>query len=131
MKTVNSRSFDNQSPDAAAVRALGIAPLMSRVIITGLLALAVAACDSGGTSSSGGDPNEATKCVTRSLGTVYVNECEYDVHVILLEEDAKYFRVKADNASTRTISKRKFGACRVPSIPLLNSDADGFRCSRI
>lgn len=131
MKSVRQATADSHPLRYAVTRTRGRALLTTRIGIAGLLACMLSACDSGGTSSSGGDPNEATSCVTRSLKTVYVNECEYDVNVILLEKGERHFRVKSDDASTRSVSNRKFGACRVPSIPILNSDADGFRCSKI
>jgi len=90
--------------------------------------IALAGC-SDGTTSSGGIGEDASNCVERSLNTIYTNECSYDVNVIIFKAGEKAFTVRSDNASTRSSTGAGFGACRVPSIPVLNSANDGYDCS--
>jgi len=94
------------------------------------LLTALSACGSDGTSSSGGGMGmDASSCVTRTLRTVYSNDCEFDVNVILLEPGAEPFRVNANRGVTRSASGNPFGACREPSVPILNADSSQFTCS--
>lgn len=92
------------------------------------VAAALAGC-SDATTSSGGGGEDASDCITRSLNTIYTNECKYDVNVIILKAGEKAFTVRAENASTRSSTGAGFGSCRTPSIPILNASNDGYSCS--
>lgn len=100
------------------------------ILIVFLLAIGLSACGSDGTSSTGGGADkDASSCVTRTLRTIYTNDCEFDVNVILLETGATFFRVNANRGVTRSASGNPFGACRAPSEPILNADSSQFTCS--
>ncbi|MBX2869475.1 MAG: hypothetical protein KTR18_12410 [Acidiferrobacterales bacterium] len=103
---------------------------LRKLLLVGAISLGLSACGSDGTSSSGGGTDkDASSCVTRTLKTVYTNDCEFDVNVILLEDGATFFRVNANRATTRSVSGNPFGACRAPSEPILNADSSQFTCS--
>ncbi len=97
-------------------------------IISLLVAAGLAGC-SDGTTSSGGGGEDASDCVERTLNTIYANDCKYDVNVIIFKAGEKAFRVKGENASTRSSTGAGFGACRSPSIPVLNATHSGYTCS--
>jgi len=101
------------------------------VVFLGILFLSGCGSDGTPSSSSGGGASgaDASKCVTRSLKAVYVNECDYAVNVIIFEAGATPFRINADSAKSQSSSGNSFGACRAPSMPVLNSDSSGFTCS--
>ena len=95
----------------------------------GVLATTVAACGSDGTSSNAGTDNDASSCVTRTLRTIYSNDCDFDVNVIVFERGAEFFLIRANRAVTKSETGNSFGACRAPSIPVLNADASNFSCT--
>jgi hypothetical protein len=102
------------------------------ILCIGLSALLLIACGGSGTSSSNGSSSsndDASHCVSRSFGTIYVNECNFAVNVIILDDGETSFRIGSDDATTRTITDESFGACRVPSVPILNANNNGFHCS--
>jgi len=108
--------------------------MLSKFSLTNLITVAIApvlilAGCSDGTTSSGGIGEDASHCVERSLNTIYTNECSYNVNVIIFKAGEKAFTVKGDNASTRSSTRAGFGACRVPSLPVLNANNDGYDCS--
>ncbi len=103
---------------------------LGKILMVGAITLGLSACGSDGTSSTGGGADkDASSCVTRTLRTVYTNDCEFDVNVILLKEGATFFKVNANRSVTRSASGNNFGACRVPSEPILNADSSQFTCS--
>ena len=99
--------------------------------LIGATLIALSACGSDGTSSDGGGNSgeDVSFCVTRTLRTVYTNDCEFDVNVIVFEIGAQPFKINANRPVTRSASGNSFGACRVPSVPMLNASASGFTCS--
>jgi len=103
--------------------------IINRIITISLLSSVLGACGSGGTSSSGGGGEDASSCVSRTFNTVYVNECNFDINVIVLEPGATSFHISANNASTQPASSSPFGACRAPSVPVLNSNNSSFTCN--
>ena len=95
-----------------------------------LLIAMVAGCGSDATTSEGGGSSmDASFCVERTLRTVYTNDCEFDVNVIIFEIGAQPFEVNANSAKTQPESGNSFGACRAPSVPILNASSSGFTCS--
>lgn len=105
------------------IRSLATAAVMSAVAIT-------AGCGSdASTSDGGGSSADASFCVTRSLRTVYTNDCEFDVNVIIFEVGAQPFEINANSAKSQPESGNSFGACRAPSVPILNASSSGFSCS--
>ena len=104
---------------------------ISRIIILGTLTTLLGACSSGGSSSSGsggGSNQDASRCVSRTLNEVYVNECDFDINAIVFQANAKPFLINANNASTQSSGGGSFGACRAPSVPVLNAGNTGFKC---
>ena len=90
---------------------------LAKTLSVGLLTALVAGCNSsdGTTSEGGGSSADASFCVTRTLRTVYANDCEFDVNVIVFEPGAQPFEVNANSAKTQSESVNSFGACRAPS----------------
>ena len=95
----------------------------------GLATALVSGCGSDGTVSTGGAGMDASNCVTRTIKTVYANDCDFDVNAIILEAGATAFEIHANRAVTKKASGNSFGACRAPSQPVLNGDASSFTCS--
>ncbi len=85
-------------------------------------------CGSDGTSTNAGGL-DASSCVTRTLKTVYTNDCEFAVNAILFETGATPFKINENSAKTQSSSGNSFGACRFPSVPVLNADSSNFSCS--
>ena len=103
---------------------------VTKIISVAIATMLLSACSSDGTSSSGGDvTKDASSCVARTLRTLYTNECEFDINAIILEPGANFFRINANRAETRSESGNSFGACRVPSEPILSADSASFICS--
>ena len=101
-----------------------------KIVISLILALLVSACDNSSITSSGSGSSDqsASKCVTRTLSTVYTNECRFKVNVILIEAGARPFGIGANSAVTRPSSSRSFGVCEHPSTPVLTEDNRKFYC---
>lgn len=105
---------------------------ITKTLTAGLLIAGLAGCSSDATTSEGGGGGasaDASFCVERTLRTVYTNECEFDVNVIIFEPGAQPFEVNANSAKTQPESGNSFGACRAPSVPILNASSSGFTCS--
>ncbi len=104
---------------------------MNRLITLSFLSLSLSlsACSDSGTSSGGGSGEDASGCVKRTFDRIYTNTCDYDVNVILLEADATAFSIDENDAVSRSSSGASFGACRAPSIPVLNDENNGYTCS--
>ena len=104
---------------------------IKRTIAVSLLTAFLTACGSDGASSSSGGEisKDASNCISRSLGTVYVNECAFDVNVILLKPGASSFNINANDAETGASGGSSFGACRAPSIPVPNTSYNSYSCS--
>ena len=103
---------------------------ISKTLTVGLLIAGLAGCNSDATTSEGGGASaDVSFCVERSLRTIYTNECDFDVNVIIFEIGAQPFEVNANSAKTQPESGNSFGACRVPSVPILNASSSGFTCS--
>lgn len=117
----------NICPEFVATR-LSTLSTLTKLSSLFAIALALSSCESGSSSSSGGSAVDAKECIKRTLATVYINECDYDVNVIILKKGEKHFKVKADDASTRSASDEDFGACKAPSIPVLSSDSKSYVC---
>ena len=100
------------------------------MILIGALTAMVSGCSSDGSSSSGGNlSQDASSCVTRTLRTVYFNDCAFDVNVIIFEVGQNFFLLRSDRSRTRSETGNSFGACRVPSEPVLNASSSGFSCT--
>ena len=101
----------------------------SQLLAFTLFGVVLSGCSTDSTTSSGGSGLDASKCLTRSIKTVYTNECDYDINAIILQGGAQPFLIEANSSKTRSASGNSFGACRAPSMPILSPDAGSFSCS--
>lgn len=101
---------------------------MYKFTAIGLVVAVMSGCGSDGTSTNAGGM-DASSCVTRTLKTIYTNDCEFAVNAILFEPGASPFKINENSAKTQAASGNSFGACRFPSVPVLNSDSSNFSCS--